>query len=656
VTGSYSQTKTSSDSYTMTETCPAYTLSESGTNQATTQETGNSLTADYSRSITGSDTYTLTESGTNAYGSYSETVAGSDAYTQTETGNTLNQTFSRSTSGTGTYTRQESGPGASQGPWSDSLSYTLQETGDWRAGVLSQSETGCDRYGLLEQFDNVSNTASGAAPGHLNFSPFGMPFSDDPPADETGSPSLLQDNRRFLVQGMPCADCHPKKSEKLDFKGLDLKRGSLTTGELLRRLSAPKNNTLEEMNASAVRAFVEGKGKVVHQEGTGLFGLGAVKLTVFQTDTPLGGKQNLLVESEAQDNPAYSAYMGRQTAELRSMLGPRPDVLSLSLDPFGSGFQQLGAYNDLETKYLNEAEKSAPPKRVQVPLSIGFYGDRASVENILKQRDIQNSVNGWQILKDDVFPWIPLVDTATQIEEGLYLFQKGDNRGGTISLVLAVPSFIGNVELGVGLLQKGAVKVATQGAKMALKEEGEALVSREAGALVAPSGAMRFRSIYQGGPYQAGRFGRGGTIWDAADATYRSGQVRAERIVHEAGRQLGVDVHALVDEIVYVPGAKYPFYVEQNGRRILALNQRAVFGTDESLRLLKAAHELGHARVASNAALSAALSYEAEEVLVESQARAALAPNLSRRALRNSLQYENDYRALLGLSPLPVPP
>jgi len=190
VTGSYSQTKTSSDSYTMTETCPAYTLSESGTNQATTQETGNSLTADYSRSITGSDTYVLTESGTNTYGSYSETVTGSDAYTQTETGNTLNQTFSRSTSGTGTYTRQESGPGATQGPWSDSLSYTVQETGDWRAGLLSQSETGCDRYGLLEQFDNVSNTGSGSAPGHLNFSPVGMPFSDDPPL-----PAKTQDDR-----------------------------------------------------------------------------------------------------------------------------------------------------------------------------------------------------------------------------------------------------------------------------------------------------------------------------------------------------------------------------------------------------------------------------------------------------------------------------
>jgi len=181
VTGSYSETKTSSDSYTMTETCSAYTVTESGTNQATTAETGNSLTADYSRSISGSDTYTLTESGTNAYGSYNETVTGHDTYTQTETGNSLNQTFNRTTTGTGTYTRQESGPGASQGPWSDSLNYTVQETGDSRAGVLSQSETGNDRYSLLESFDNVANAGSGTSPGHLDYSPFGLTFGDPPP-------------------------------------------------------------------------------------------------------------------------------------------------------------------------------------------------------------------------------------------------------------------------------------------------------------------------------------------------------------------------------------------------------------------------------------------------------------------------------------------
>jgi hypothetical protein len=114
--------------------------------------------------------------------------------------------------------------------------------------------------------------------------------------------------------------------------------------------------------------------------------------------------------------------------------------------------------------------------------------------------------------------------------------------------------------------------------------------------------------------------------------------------------------HGLVDEIVYVPGAKAPFFVEQNGRRILGLNERAVFGTDESLRTLKAAHELGHAEVAGTPGMSGALSYEAEEVFVESRARQALAPVLSRRALRNSVQYENDYRALLGLPLLPVPP
>jgi hypothetical protein len=193
-------------------------------------------------------------------------------------------------------------------------------------------------------------------------------------------------------------------------------------------------------------------------------------------------------------------------------------------------------------------------------------------------------------------------------------------------------------------------------AATAVPTEGALLVKGEAaaGELAAPtSGTMKFRSTYQGGPYEAGRFGRGGTLWNA-DAAYRSGQVRAERLIHEAGRQMGVDVHGLVDEIVYVPGAKAPFFVPES--RILALNERAVFGSDESLRLLKAAHELGHAEVAGAPGLGAALSYEAEEVLVESRARAALGSSLSRRALRNSVQYENDYRALLGLPLLPVPP
>jgi hypothetical protein len=79
-----------------------------------------------------------------------------------------------------------------------------------------------------------------------------------------------------------------------------------------------------------------------------------------------------------------------------------------------------------------------------------------------------------------------------------------------------------------------------------------------------------------------------------------------------------------------------------------------VYGADESLRMLKAGHELGHAHVYANPALGG-MTYEAEEVFVEAFARNALAPNLTPRALRNSILYENYFRALSGQPLLPVP-
>jgi hypothetical protein len=169
--------------------------------------------------------------------------------------------------------------------------------------------------------------------------------------------------------------------------------------------------------------------------------------------------------------------------------------------------------------------------------------------------------------------------------------------------------------------------------------------------------ALKSRSIYQGGPYPAGRFGRGNALWQQ-DATYRSGQVRTERLIHQAGRAHGVDVHSLADEVIYVPGADNPFFATQSGNRVLALNQNAVFGSDESLRLLKAAHEVGHARVYNNpATFGGPLTYEAEEILVESLARQVVGPsNLSNRALQNSILYENFFRQLEGLPSLPLPP
>ena len=73
--------------------------------------------------------------------------------------------------------RTRTASGAATGG-SGTNSYTLVESGDALVGSFSQSETGTDRYGLVEAFDNVANDASGNTPGNVNFHGVGLPFRD----------------------------------------------------------------------------------------------------------------------------------------------------------------------------------------------------------------------------------------------------------------------------------------------------------------------------------------------------------------------------------------------------------------------------------------------------------------------------------------------
>ena len=192
ISGSYSSNVSSTDTYTLTEAGVDWTITENGTNTPTTQETGNTVLGTYSRTQTGADVYSITETGTNSGGSYSEVVTGTDTYTLSESGNTANQTFTRTITGGGSYTRTDTGPGATLPNGSGNISYSVQESGDERAGLLSQSETGTDRYGLLQVFNNVANTGA-STPGYLDFSPVGLPFSDlDPKSAETAIETALR--------------------------------------------------------------------------------------------------------------------------------------------------------------------------------------------------------------------------------------------------------------------------------------------------------------------------------------------------------------------------------------------------------------------------------------------------------------------------------
>ena len=66
------------------------------------------------------------------------------------------------------------------------------------------------------------------------------------------------------------------------------------------------------------------------------------------------------------------------------------------------------------------------------------------------------------------------------------------------------------------------------------------------------------------------------------EVLYRSGRVLTERLIHEAGRRLGVNVLLLADEVIFVTGANAPFFAVLYDRRMLAINGKAVYGTDET--------------------------------------------------------------------------
>ena len=160
-------------------------------------QTGNTISGDYSQTITSSDNYTLSETGQllQSLGErvYTETLTATDSATQVETGNSLTGLFQRTVSGnltSGTLVENGTIGGTPFSlPGFVSSSYSVNESGNPVDGALTLSESGNDRYSLLNQFENRSNArgapswsnGSGSAtsngPGNVDFSPTGAPFS-----------------------------------------------------------------------------------------------------------------------------------------------------------------------------------------------------------------------------------------------------------------------------------------------------------------------------------------------------------------------------------------------------------------------------------------------------------------------------------------------
>src|SRR5581483_9903335 len=181
VPGTYAKTEDASDSYTVTQTAMGernFTLTLTGSNGYSEMESGNTVTGLYTRTKVGTDAYTIFIDGTKAGGSYQQTVTGGEDYTMEDNGNLATGHYTRTIDGSGTYERTSTGAGATMPSDSGTTGYHWEQTGDPLSGVFTLTQTGTDRYDLLEDFFDISNTEAGTSPGHMNIYPFGQTFVD----------------------------------------------------------------------------------------------------------------------------------------------------------------------------------------------------------------------------------------------------------------------------------------------------------------------------------------------------------------------------------------------------------------------------------------------------------------------------------------------
>jgi len=185
VSGAMTLTQTGAETYTVNQksslgATQTYTMTGGGTKGYTIQETASAISGAGNRTETGSDTYSLTQTGASGVKLYAQTLTGVDAYTLSEAANASNGGFERSlTGGGGSYTLTDQGSDDGV-PYSTSTAathtFTFSGEGNYVDGSIAQTRGGEDRYALLEQFNNTSNGASGAAPGVVDFLPVGAPF------------------------------------------------------------------------------------------------------------------------------------------------------------------------------------------------------------------------------------------------------------------------------------------------------------------------------------------------------------------------------------------------------------------------------------------------------------------------------------------------
>jgi hypothetical protein len=138
--------------------------------------TSSSITGETTQVETGSDDYSMTQTGVDGLRVYTQFLSGDDTYTITATSNDTADGLDKTITGAGTYSSLNEGTDDGvpflETVVNGSTTFGLEETGTYVDGNLAITQTGADRYDLLQQFNNPSTAVNGMA-GTVDFSPVG---------------------------------------------------------------------------------------------------------------------------------------------------------------------------------------------------------------------------------------------------------------------------------------------------------------------------------------------------------------------------------------------------------------------------------------------------------------------------------------------------
>jgi hypothetical protein len=138
--------------------------------------TSSSITGETTQVETGSDDYSMTQTGVDGLRVYTQYLSGEDTYTITATSNDTADGLDKTITGSGTYSSLNEGTDDGvpflETVVNGSTTFGLEETGTYVDGNLAITQTGADRYDLLQQFNNPSTAVNGMA-GTVDFSPVG---------------------------------------------------------------------------------------------------------------------------------------------------------------------------------------------------------------------------------------------------------------------------------------------------------------------------------------------------------------------------------------------------------------------------------------------------------------------------------------------------